>query len=198
VSSTIGVRVYFARKNALESLPECASGGVIASHVRDMPGVADVLVYSPPPYETPDVTVVVLPVGGGSVPQPMRETIVRDAMSSGCVVDTVGTKPIVTVEDPKYVEIPVLARVHLAPGANADEARKALTAAARDQFSPRAGSICDPSVGHPNTPDTPQDAGVQLVEWRSGSDFLDTRIQQLEIGAVPVLGKIEIEFVVDQ
>jgi hypothetical protein len=200
VATAIGARVYFAHKNALESLPQCEGGGVIATHVRAMPGVADVLVFSPPPYATPDVSVVVLPVGGGSVSQAMRETIVHDAMSSGCVVDTVGTRPIVTVQDPKYVEIPLLARVHLAPGANADEARKALTASAHAMFDPHVGAdlICDPSVGRADEPTTPQDAGVQLVEWKSGNDFLDSRIMQLEIGAVPTLGKLDIEIVADQ
>jgi hypothetical protein len=200
VSTGIGTRVYFAHKNALERLPQCEGEGVVASDVRAMPGVADVLVYAPSPYGGPDLTVVVLPIGGGSVPAAMKETITRDAMSSGCVVDTVGTRPRVTVVDPKYVEIPVLARVHLAPGANADEARKALTAAARDHYDPHAGAnlIRDPASAGNETPSTPQDAGVQLVDWMTGSEYLGTKIDELEIGSVPTLGKLEFELVTDQ
>lgn len=201
VSTTAGIRVYFAHKNALEALPECAgSGGIAIAQVLAVPGVADALAYTPSPYGGPDLTVVVLPVGGGPVSPAMKDAVRTTVMSSGCVVDTVGTRPNVNVVDPKYAEISVLARVHLRPGADPDEARKALTAAARDQYDSRVNPhlIRDPQSSGNETPDTPQDAGVQIVDWMTGTEYLGTKIDEMEIGSVPVLGKLEIEFVADQ
>ena len=204
--TSVGVRVFFARKNALERLPLCqdlstgaGDSNVISSRVRAMPGVADVMVFSPPPYEGPNITVVVLPIGGGPVPTAMKDAIVRDATSSGCVVDTIGTKPVVTVVDPKYVEFAVVAHAHLAPGCDADEARKALIASARDFYEPRAGArlLRDPQSSGDETPPTPPDAGVSFVEWKTGDDDLGTRIDGLAIGSVAKLGRIDVVLVGD-
>ncbi len=198
VGTTLGARVYYARKYTLEQIPQCEQ--IIPSRIRDMPGVAQVMVYAPSPYGGPDLTVIVLPIGGGPVPLALKDSIAADVMSSGCVVDAVGTKPRVTVVDPKYTEFPVRIRAHLAPGANADDARKVLVAVTRDFYEPRAESdlLRDPQTAGNETPSTPQDAGVQFADWMTGSDDLGTRVDQLPIGAVVVPGKIDVEFVTDQ
>ncbi|MEO7114204.1 MAG: hypothetical protein ABI183_27430 [Polyangiaceae bacterium] len=207
VSTTLGVRMYYAHNDALARIPLCEEGnsvsrresGIVARDVRAMPGVAEVLVFSRSPFATPQLSVVVLPVGGGPIPPTLRRAIEQDVVASGCAVDDRGTKPIITVEDPKYTEIPVLARVHLAPGANEEAAKKAITDAVRAMFYPHVdANLISTRSGGGYMPATPQDVGVQLVEWRSGSDTFDTRINQLEIGAVPTLGKFEIEIVADQ
>jgi hypothetical protein len=202
-------RVHYAHIATLEALPLCEGDddtmvglgtlqadrrtGVLASRARALPGVADAFAFSRSPYGDQELSLVVLPVGGGPIDPTLRKTLEASVANPDCVVDNRGTKPHVTVEDPKYVEIPVLASVHLAPGANADDVKKALAQTLHDSFTPRVGGpirIVDQSARGLDLPSPT--AGATSVVYKSGTDYLESRIDQLQKGEVPTLGKVDI------
>jgi hypothetical protein len=157
LGAQIYYRVHYARVEALEALPLCEGDddaltglgtlgserqtGVLATHADALPGVAEAFAFSRSPYGDQNLSLVVLPVGGGPIDPTLRKTIEASVANPDCVIDNNGTKPHVTVEDPKYVEIPAQASDQLAPGANADDVKKQIAQTLHDKFTPRVGGL---------------------------------------------------------
>ena len=119
-----------------------------------------------------EVTLVVLPVGGGALSAADRQRVEDAIATVTCTEDARGRRPGIVVKGPAYVPIVVTARARVDAGADVDAVRARVTDAVREAFAARAGGgelISRRERSLATSPSTTV-AGALAVDYRSDGD----------------------------
>lgn len=171
----------------------------LARAVRQVPGVADALSdvkgFSANRFE---VTVFVLPEGGGPLTPPLGEAVQRAVRSVKCTESKDGARPTIEVKQATYVPLVIAARVVVQPGSAEARVRERVEAAVRGAFEVRKGHEVIRGHERPNMdlPTSVREGETPLtLDLRVGADSLQLRTAMLEPGSVVIVERVDVEVV---
>lgn len=197
-----------ARADSYARIPLCMPGDatlrgapretdVLGRLARRVDGVADAVadyanVQTPDAYE---VTLYVLPVGGGPLSGGARAAVEQAVKGVKCAQDDSGRQPKVTVKEATSVPVEVTAKVRLDPNTDLAAIRARIESDVHAAFDPQPGRdlICVTSRSARPEPATSSTGGIRSVEYMADGLSLYDRIGQLPMGAAPVVRRVEVD-----
>jgi hypothetical protein len=220
LGATTASRVRDMRRKGIANIPQCTEstnpslpGGHVRDHdvlaraARRVPGVADAASdWSALPDGTFRVTVYVLPNKGGPLAPALQSAVEAAIAPAQCGEGNDGARPAISVQGARYVPFAVRARVVVKPGADEAHVRASVNRAVHDAYGLDADVLLSAAPRElvrtrersRQVGPSPEDPGIVYVQFRVGEGWLETYVQQLPPGSVPVVERVDVDLAAEQ